>query len=272
MSRRTTADARIEHHYRVEKELAARLREAPPESRLSLYNEVYSERLERIPHHPLIERAADPVAQASATRARMGLLDPWLCERTVVLEIGPGDCAVARAVSARVRRVYAVDVSDGLVSDEPLPENVELIISDGVSIPVPAGSVDVAYSDQVMEHLHPDDAEEQLRGVYRALAVGGRYLCITPNRLSGPWDVSRGFDEAATGLHLREYSIGELCEVLRSAGFQVRVFGSWGARRLTPEFSPQAVVSAERFIERLPRRVRRRLAHFLVAVKVVGRK
>jgi hypothetical protein len=31
-----------------------------------------------------------------------------------------------------------------------------------------------------MEHLHPEDAFEQLRNIIRALAPGGRYVCITP--------------------------------------------------------------------------------------------
>ena len=61
--------------------------------------------------------------------------------------------------------------------------NFELIISDGISIPVPAGSIDFAYSNQLMEHLHPDDAESQLENVFTALRPGGAYLCITPNRL-----------------------------------------------------------------------------------------
>ena len=61
-----------------------------------------------------------------------------------------------------------------------------------------------------MEHLHPDDALEQLQNIYSALVPGGIYLCITPNRLSGPQDVSRDFDMVATGFHLKEYTISEL--------------------------------------------------------------
>ena len=38
------------------------------------------------------------------------------------------------------------------------------------------GSVDVAYSDQLMEHLHPDDALVQLTNVVRAQAGRSIYL------------------------------------------------------------------------------------------------
>jgi len=84
---------------------------------------------------------------------------------------------------------------------------------------VPPGSVTVAYSNQLMEHLHPDDAREQLRNIFEALAPGGRYVCLTPNRLNGPHDVSRHFDETATGFHLKEYTIGELRTLFKQAGF-----------------------------------------------------
>ena len=38
----------------------------------------------------------------------------------------------------------------------------------------------------------------------------GVYICITPNRVSGPHDVSRGFDEVATGFHMHEYTGREI--------------------------------------------------------------
>jgi hypothetical protein len=71
-----------------------------------------------------------------------------------------------------------------------------------------------------MEHLHPDDAQQQLANIYVALKPGGRYYCITPNRFTGPHDVSRFFDDVATGFHLREYSNGELVDLFKLIGFQ----------------------------------------------------
>ena len=54
--------------------------------------------------------------------------------------------------------------------------NLDIVITDGVSLPVEPGSVDVAYSDQLMEHLHPDDAVAQLENVVRAIRPGGVYI------------------------------------------------------------------------------------------------
>jgi SAM-dependent methyltransferase len=122
-------------------------------------------------------------------------------------------------VGARAGQVYALEVSERIATGAPEPSNLEIVITDGRSVPVAPGTVHVAFSDQLMEHLHPDDATEQLANIHRALAPGGVYLCITPNRLSGPHDISRCFDPVATGFHLREYSNRELAAVMRDAGF-----------------------------------------------------
>ena len=84
-----------------------------------------------------------------------------------------------------------------------------------------------------MEHLHPEDAEAQLRAVAAALAPSGVYVCITPNALSGPHDISKHFDPVPTGLHLREYTNAELRRLMRAAGFgRVRGFVRTRSRTL----------------------------------------
>lgn len=118
-----------------------------------------------------------------------------------------------------VKQIYAIDVSDELTKGPEFPSNFRLILSDGCSIPLPPDSVDVAYSNQLMEHLHPDDAIEQLRNVYGVLKPGGIYICITPNRINGPHDISKGFDRIATGFHLKEYTLRELNALFRAVGF-----------------------------------------------------
>ena len=49
-------DADIESHYRVEVELAGRLRAAPRAERLGLYGAVYDELFRRVPTHPQLTR------------------------------------------------------------------------------------------------------------------------------------------------------------------------------------------------------------------------
>ena len=80
-------------------------------------------------------------------------------------------------------------------------------------------TINVVYSHQVIEHLHPDDAVTHLQEVYRVLSPGGAYICATPNRLNGPHDISKYFDREATGFHLKEYTTTELYGLFRQEGF-----------------------------------------------------
>src|SRR5262245_60341966 len=119
-----SASSAARRHYEVEVELAARLRAASQEERLGgLYEAVYAERLERIDTHPLLVRSKDAAARDRATVPQLRLLEPFLAPDLVFMEVGPGDCALALAVAARVKTVFAVDVTDGLLHDPRRPEN-----------------------------------------------------------------------------------------------------------------------------------------------------
>ncbi|ORW02958.1 class I SAM-dependent methyltransferase [Mycobacterium kyorinense] len=106
-------------------------------------------------------------------------------------------------------------------SDADTP-NLSWGVSDGVHIDdfEAAAGYDVAISDQVLEHLHPEDLEAHLRGALRILKPGGRYIFRTPHRFSGPHDVSQVFNcDKPLGMHLKEYTHREILTALRSAGF-----------------------------------------------------
>lgn len=263
----------IRNHYLIEKELAARLRAANKEDRRQLYTSLYDELFRRVPDHPQI-LLKDAASNQGGPNPRLSLLRKYLHSGVTYLEIGPGDCSLAIAVASLVRKVYAVDVSNEITRDVELPDNVELIISDGSSIPVQPASIDVAYSDQVMEHLHPDDAMDQLKNIYESLAPGGLYICITPNRLSGPHDVSQHFDAVATGFHLKEYSATELSKMFKAVGFR-KLYLMVGAREFHLNAPTPVIATLEWLLECAPQRLGRTLARRLplrsiLGVKLVG--
>jgi SAM-dependent methyltransferase len=260
---------RIREHYLIEKELAARLRSATKRERQNLYTLVYDELFRRVPDHPQLRLKTDEQTRRRLVSERVRLLSRYLRSNSTYLEIGPGDCALAIAVAQQVRQVFAVDVSNEIAAGVTLPKNVELAISDGCSIPVPEGSIDVAYSDQLMEHLHPDDAREQLANICRALARGGVYVCLTPNRLSGPHDVSRYFDEVATGFHLQEYTASELAAMFRAVGFRklVALVGARGSHVAVPVAFLKGI---EVLLSNLPRGLGKTLARGLPLRLILG--
>ena len=209
----------IKEHYDVEKQLAFELRQATKEERRSLYSSLYDELYRKVPHHPQLTRKKSLSETLEVTAAQMQFLHPFLAEDLTFLEIGPGDCSLSYEVAKVAKQVFAVDVSDEITKSIQTPSNFQLILSDGSSIPITPGSVNVAYSNQLMEHLHPEDAFEQLQNIFDTLAIGGVYICITPNRLTGPHDISKHFDSVATGFHLKEYTNAELRSLFRKAGF-----------------------------------------------------
>lgn len=247
----------LRQHYEVERELAARLKNSSRDERRELYRSCYDELFRRVPDHHLLKKKADSDVGALYGRV-LKILRRYVGPETIFLEIGAGDCRVALEMAKVVKRVYAVDVSSEIVGGFEPPTNFELILSDGCSIDVPRGSVDVILSNQLIEHVHPEDVSLQLEESYRALKFGGKLLCFTPHRFSGPHDISKHFDEVATGFHLHEYTSGELATALRNAGF-FRVSQLAEAKGISMIVPLTPVLALESLVGRLPPRRRRRL-------------
>lgn len=264
----------IKEHYEIEKQLAEKLRNSSRQERDGLYASLYDELFRRVPHHPQLMRTSFLQDSIKRISSEVRDLRPFLSRDSTFLEIGPGDCALSLEVARLVKKVYAVDVSEEITKGLLLPKNFELILSDGRGFPVSANTVDVAYSNQLMEHLHPDDALEQLQNIYEALAPGGIYICITPNRLSGPHDVSKYFDKVATGFHLREYTVAELYHLFRLVGFsRIRAYiRIKKAHMFLPTFPVRFV---EKILSMAPYPLRKSIASslplaLLLGIKLIG--
>ncbi|MBM4275647.1 MAG: methyltransferase domain-containing protein [Deltaproteobacteria bacterium] len=238
----------IKAHYEIEKELAARLFHSPKEERLRLYSSLYNELFLRVPHHPQLVRKDSPQAIRKAVAPQLGFLRRFLKDHFLFVELGPGDCSLSLEVAKSVKGVVGLEVSREIAGRPFFSPNFQLALFDGCNLPLSNRTVDIVYSNQVMEHLHPDDAVEQLQSIFAILKPGGLYVCLTPNRINGPHDISRYFDRIATGFHLHEYTNTELGNLLTRAGFSkirffVRVRGyyfpfpffaiKWGERFLT---------------------------------------
>jgi SAM-dependent methyltransferase len=220
MSAGQTVQEAHRRHYELEKQLANRLRAANRGQRKGLYSEVYDQLYRSLPEHPGNLQKRDAALTAANVRSSLRFITPYLRPDSTFLEIGAGDAALSIAVAERVAQVYAIEVSAEKASGQSIPANMDFVITDGLDIPVPTGSIDVAFSNQVMEHLHPEDARDQLQNIYWSLKPGAPYVCLTPNYLNGPHDVSSYFDREPTGFHLKEYTTGELAALFREVGFR----------------------------------------------------
>lgn len=212
---------RIRAHYLLERKLAARLLSAPKEERSTVYSQVYAELFNSLPDHP--QHAAKPSVQERQNDLVYMNVTPKA--DSTFLEIGCGDAAMSFAVAATVKQVVGLDVTDALIDFGAAPANFAYLRTASTEIALADNAVDIAYSNQLMEHLHPDDAEDQLREILRVLKPGGVYSCKTPNQVTGPHDVSEYFDYAATGFHLCEYTYLSIRRLFIKAGFaRIRFF------------------------------------------------
>jgi SAM-dependent methyltransferase len=210
----------VEKIYRVEVEQSDKLRRAAGSERKKLYSSVYEEYFQKLPFHPQFTIKKNEALKQERINYQLAQILPFIEEGRSFMEIGAGDCGLSIAAAPHCRSAYALEVSAAIARNARLPSNLEILLFDGFNIPLEGNSIDVAYSNQLMEHLHPDDAQEQLKNIFRVLKPGGIYICITPNRISGPHDISRFFSDKPVGFHLREYSAGDLKKALLSAGFR----------------------------------------------------
>jgi SAM-dependent methyltransferase len=261
-----------------ETEIAARLRHAGRTERMRLYSEIYDAYFEAFPEvlSPAHGNPDNSVGYELAFAKR------FVSSDAIVVEVGPGHCEFAIALAPYCKCIYAVDVSD-LSPAEPRPANFNHVLTNGIQIPLPDDSVDIVISNQLMEHLHPDDAADQLQEVFRILRHGGSYICVTPNRLHGPHDSSARFDDlpcpvvdgtfVANGLHLKEYTNFELSQLFRVVGFRhTRHFA--GARGMYVKFPANAMILGERWARYIPPKLRKRSRslRMLFGVRVVADK
>lgn len=250
-------------HYVVETELARRLKESDAEQRKRLLSTMYDELFSQVPDHPRLTRRNSEQLTEQANRVKEGLFGRFLTSDRVALEIAPGDCRFAAKVAPRVKKLFGLDISDQRESGRSWPSNFSLITYDGESVyGISPGSIDVAYSDQLLEHLHPEDTAAHLRLVHSLLKPGGQYIIVTPHAATGPWDVSRFFSDEPEGFHLKEWTYSELKVYLTRAGY-VRVKALYKKKRLVVSVPMGVYESVERMLSSLPRSIQRIVARYL---------
>ena len=208
-------------HWELEKRLTKELLESTPENRWEVFERCYSMLYSELWWLNKFIGAGSTLPPSQRYKNLVELIGQ---PPKKIYEIGSGkgemmtylascgfECRATEITRERGKNVYQ-SIS-----------NLSWGISNGVHLErfEAPNSYDVVVSDQVIEHLHPDDLYEHFKGVLSILSTGGRYFFATPHRHMGPSDISKIFKcDKPMGMHLKEYTYRELKEMLERAGFK----------------------------------------------------
>ena len=176
-----------------------------------------------------IFNADDPDSFEEGGRWDLDRLRPFFDKDSIVLDLGCGIGRVARYVAPECALLWAVDASQTMLdmAAERLRDlpNVKYAHCHDVAFPdVPSGSIDLAYSLLVLQHVEREDAFLLLEELRRVIRPTGTVILTYPNLLSETYfsnfvDSARRGEASATA-RARLYTPQEVEAILPAAGFR----------------------------------------------------
>ncbi len=184
-----------------------------------------------------------------------------------LFELGFGSGILLNQAAEHGFRVGGLEVAGQLFqqAQEKLPEcfhpNLWLGDFQSMNMDVHRSSYSVAYWNDVFEHIPVDEISDYLERLFDLLMPGGVLITITPNwhmRPSDCTDMILPPRNEAIGFHLKEYTLGEVRQLLLAAGFarvQSPMFISRRRIYLSDTFDLTSLkVRVESYLEMLPYR------------------
>jgi hypothetical protein len=254
----------VMNHYLVEKSIAEKLKKSNIEERKLIYATMYDELFNKVPDHPrLVQRHDDQLTFRSNT-SKMVLVKRYFDKSAVFAEFAPGDCRFVMEVSRHFKWAYGIDISDQRNPTDNAPENFKLIIYDGFNLnEIEQNCIDIMFSDQLIEHLHPEDCRHHFKLVHSKLKPGGKYIFRTPHAYRGPSDVSGYFSDEPEGFHLKEWTYMEINALLKDIRYS-SIHSFWNAKGINIRTPYIYYKLCEKFLILLPKRYLRYLARYLL--------
>jgi SAM-dependent methyltransferase len=211
----------VQRHWSLERELTRRLLCSTPDRRWETFEQCYTSLYSELPW--LNQSVGVQADQDSPAERFRGWADLIGASPKSIYEIGSGHADMLRYLVSLGHRGKATEITrERGRHDADGVGPLEWGTTDGVHLDrfeLP-GSWDYVVSDQVIEHLHPDDLVEHLRSARAILVEGGEYILSTPHRYRGPSDVSALFGaDVACGMHLKEYTYREMIRALKTSGY-----------------------------------------------------
>ena len=205
-------------HWELEKALTKQLLDSTPSNRKTVFYEAYNTLYNELPWLVKTGTGGDDSAKVYLTR--------WLpllgeVKGKHIYEVGSGNGHLITFLADQGGICTGTEISENRPEKHSRP-NLEWHETDGVNLAKyePEASYDLVVSDQLIEHLHPDDIGIHFKNACQLLKPGGKYVFYTPHYYKGPGDVSLVFGTLeAEGMHLKEYKFHEIFKLLKEGGF-----------------------------------------------------
>lgn len=216
MSNNKNSHRRFEQ-YLIEKKLRERILKSKKTERHEIIAAAYEELFISFPDHDVFH--VSDKDRLRVGRLSAGLIAPLLPPQGRILEVGCGRGDTINSLSSMGFSCWGVEASQVMVKMARMQNNAVVVQGMADQLEFDDGFFDCVFSQEMIEHMHPEDLPGHFREAYRVLRSEGFFSVETPNRTTGPQDVSRSFSNIAQGLHLKEYSVAELIRMFRDNGF-----------------------------------------------------
>jgi SAM-dependent methyltransferase len=238
-------------HWDLEKELTRRLLNSKADNRLETFESCYSTLYSELKWlNEYVDKGTSRSAKEREFKKWLELIGPPSTQR--IYEVGSGKAELISFIAQHGYPCTATEITRER-GKKHSTSNITWKGSDGVHLGryEQHESFDVVISDQMIEHIHPDDTQEHFCGVYDILEPRGRYIFRVPHRFTGPHDVSRIFKcKKALGMHLRELTFGETRSLAKAAGFtELGVVLIDSGRKIRGLFSKDGLVSTPTYLD-----------------------
>jgi SAM-dependent methyltransferase len=274
----------VRAHLQLEAELTDRLLNSAQEERFDIFVDAYTRLYAEL---PWLNKISEPSTEHDllAWKALIG-------SQKRVYEIGSGRGRLIKYLALQGNECVATEITrerGARFVNNPIA-NMTWHQTDGVHLSEfeNEGFYDYVISDQVFEHLHPDDHRTHFLEARKILKSGGAYILRAPHGSAGPHDLSRVVGSTIpVFMHLFEPRYVDLSRLMKLANFAqqyaviqipylTRKFGLTGTSRYFLRYQ-LAIESMEQWL--LPgerrRSAFRKFARLLLApsqVWIVGRK
>ncbi len=207
-------------HWDLEKQLTKQLLESTADNRWEVFERCYTTLYSQL---EWLNKYIDKNKEISAEILYQDWADLIGAPSKKVYEVGSGRGEMISYLASLGHECKATEITrergEKHVSSEL--DNLEWGVSDGIHLERfdPFNTYDFVISNQVIEHMHPDDLAEHCKHVRSILKPEGNYIVCAPHVWHDPADISAVFKyDKAIGMHLKEYTNIEIYKLLKGAG------------------------------------------------------